>query len=275
MKRTTRIAILVALLGLGISLPAAADLDLSGQWAPRYHEDQPERIPGPDLVEYHGIPINEAARRRGLAWSSSLLSLPEHQCKPHPSDYAHRGPGEMRIWNEIDSESQQLIAIRTRLRWQAPERTIWMDGRPHPSEHAAHTWQGFSTGRFDGDVLVVETTHLKQGWLRRNGLPRSDRAHVTEHFIRHGNYLTQVVVINDPVYLTEPFIRTNNWVLDPRQRITPYLCDIVTEVLMPRGFVPHYLPGMTPFLMDYAERYEVPLEAALGGAQTTYPDFIE
>jgi len=256
-------------------LPAIAQIDLSGQWAPRYHEDQPERIPGPSMVEYHGIPINEAGRLRGLSWSSSILSLPEHQCKPHPSDYAHRGPGRMRIWSEIDSASQQLIAIRTRLRWQAPERTIWMDGRPHPPEYVAHTWQGFSTGRWEGDALVVETTHLKQGWLRRNGLARSDRADVTEHFIRHGNYLTQVVVINDPIYLTEPFIRTNNWVLDPEQTIDPYLCDIVTEVLIPRGTVPHYLPGMNPFLTDYAERYGMPLEAALGGAATMYPDFIE
>jgi len=260
---------------LAMAWPALAQIDLSGQWAPRYHEDQPERIPGPDMVEYHGIPINEAGRLRGLSWSSSILSLPEHQCKPHPSDYAHRGPGEMRIWHEIDSASQQLIAIHTRLRWQAPERTIWMDGRPHPPEYAAHTWQGFSTGRWEGNTLVVETTHLKHGWFRRNGLARSDRAHVTEHFIRHGNFLTQVIVINDPVYLTEPFIRTNNWELDPEQTMDPYLCDIVTEVLIPRGSVPHYLPGQNPFLTDYAERYAVPLEAALGGAATMYPDFIK
>jgi hypothetical protein len=255
--------------------PALAEIDLSGEWAPRYHEDQPERIPGPDMVEYHGIPINEAGRLRGLSWSSSLLSLPEHQCKPHPSDYAHRGPGEMRIWREIDSVTQEVIAIHTRLRWQAPERTIWMDGRPHPPEYARHTWQGFSTGRWEGDVLVVMTTHLKAGWFRRNGLARSDQADVTEHFIRHGNYLTQVVVINDPVYLTEPFVRSNNWVADPHQKITPYLCDIVTEVLIPRGDVPHYLPGQNPFLTEYAERYNLPLEGALGGAETMYPDFIE
>ena len=204
-----------------------------------------------------------------------MLSVPEHQCKPHPADYAHRGPANMRIWNEVDSASQQLLAVRTRLQWQAPERTIWMDGRPHPPEYAAHTWQGFSTGRWEGNALVVETTHLKHGWLRRNGLARSDRAHMTEHFIRHGNFLTQVVVINDPVYMTEPFIRTNNWELDPAQKIEPYLCDIVTEIAMPRGTVPHYLPGMNPYLTGYSERYGVPLDAALGGTATMYPDFIE
>lgn len=275
MRNMTRTATtLVAAVGLSIT-SAQAQFDLAGEWSPRYHEDEPERLPGPDLVEYHGIPLNEAGRLRGLSWSASLLTLPEHQCKPHPADYAHRAPGLMRIWNEYDSDSQQLVAIRTRLYYQAAERTIWMDGRPHPSELAAHTWQGFSTGRWDGDTLTVTTTHLKQGWLRRNGLARSDKAHMTEHFIRHGNYLTQIVVIVDPVYLTEPFIRSNNWVLDPGQRILSYLCDIAVEIDRPLGTVPHYLPGQNPFLEEYANKYGLPMEGVLGGAETMYPEFIE
>ena len=113
-------------------------------------------------------------------WTASKLTMPEHQCKPHPSDYSPRGPANLRIWEDIDTASQQLIAFHTHISWQAPERTIWMDGRPHPPAYAAHTWQGFSTGRFDGDNLVITTTHLKTGWIRRNGIPRSDLATVTE-----------------------------------------------------------------------------------------------
>src|SRR5580698_3617179 len=67
-----------------ISLPAWAQLDPSGEWAPRFHEDQPERIPGPEIGDYLGLPINDAARLRADAWDASLLTLPEHQCKPHP-----------------------------------------------------------------------------------------------------------------------------------------------------------------------------------------------
>ena len=237
MRNMTRAATtLVAAVGLSVT-SAQAQFDLAGEWSPRYHEDEPERLPGPDLVEYHGIPLNEAGRLRGLSWSASLLTLPEHQCKPHPADYAHRAPGLMRIWNEYDSDSQQLVAIRTRLYYQAAERTIWMDGRPHPSEIAAHTWQGFSTGSWDGDTLTVTTTHLKQGWLRRNGLARSDKAHMTEHFIRHGNYLTQIVVIVDPVYLTEPFIRSNNWV--------PARGSFRTFVTLPWKSIVHSVPCLT------------------------------
>ena len=72
---------------------------------------------------------------------------------------------------------------------------------------------------------------------------------MTEHLIRHGDYLT-VVVINDPVYLTEPFMRTTNFVWDPQQQIAPYPCQAVVEVERPQGTVPHHLPGTNEFLEE-------------------------
>jgi hypothetical protein len=256
-----------------LAAPAFAQLDPSGEWAPRFHEDQPERIPGPDIGDYLGLPINDAARMRADIWDASLLTLPEHQCKPHPADYGPRGPANLRIWKEVDRESQKVVAYHTHISWQAPERTIWMDGRPHPPEYAAHTWQGFSTGKWDGDVLTVYTTHLKIGWIRRNGVPRSDTATLTEHWIRHDDNLTLVSIVTDPAYLSEPFIRTTDWVLDPRQEIAPYPCEPVTEVVRPAGVVPHHLPGTNTFLGEFSAKYHVPPEAARGGAETMYPEY--
>jgi hypothetical protein len=254
---------------------AVAETDLSGEWAPRYHEDFPERIPGPWLGEYHGVPINDAARARAESWSASMLSVPEHQCVPHPADYATRGPSHLRIWKEIDRATQAVAAIKLHISAWGTERTIWMDGREHPPAHAAHTWQGFSTGRWDGNKLNVTTTHLKPGWLRRNGMPRSEHATLREHFIRHGNYLTHVSVVDDPAFLSEPFIRSQNWVLEPYQVIAPYPCDPADEVSLPRHAVPHYLPGQNPYLDEYMEMYDLPPEGVRGGAATMYPDFIE
>src|SRR5580704_14304731 len=77
-----------------LNMPAFAQRDPSGEWAPRFHEDQPERIPGPEIGDYLGIPINPSARLRADSWDASLLELPENQCRPHPSDYAWRGPCE-------------------------------------------------------------------------------------------------------------------------------------------------------------------------------------
>ena len=95
-----------------------------------------------------------------------------------------------------------MTKLGTRIQWMEQRRDIWMDGRPHPPDFDAHTWQGFSTGRWEGNVLVVETSHLKAGWVRRNGLALSDRARMTERFFRHGNLLTHTSIIEDPVYLT-------------------------------------------------------------------------
>jgi glyoxylase-like metal-dependent hydrolase (beta-lactamase superfamily II) len=255
--------------------PACAQIDPAGEWSPRYHEDQPERRPGPEIGDYLGLPITSAARLRGDAWDASLLTVPEHQCKPHPSDYAPRGPAELRISKEIDRDTQQLIAYRTHISMMGTERIIWMDGRPHPPAWALHTWQGFSTGKWDGSMLTITTTHLKAGWIRRNGIPRSDRATVVEHWIRHEDYLTWVVIVTDPVYLTEPFIRSTDFVLDPDQQIAPYPCEVVVEVQRPRGAVPHHLPGTNPFINEFADKHAIPREAARGGAETMYPEFIQ
>ncbi len=265
---------LCALLCVAGTVPVLAQIDLSGEWAPRFHEDQPERIPGPEIGDYLGLPINDAARFRADAWDASLLTLPEHQCKPHPADYGPRGPANIRIWSEVDTPTQRIVAWHTHISWQAPERTIWMDGRPHPPAWAPHTWQGFSTGEWQGDILTVTTTHLKTGWIRRNGVPRSDSATLVEHWVRHDNQLTLVSIVNDPEFLTEPFIRTTDWELDPHQQIDPYPCESVVEVERPEGKVPHHLPGTNTFLSEFPERHNIPAAAARGGAETMYPEYM-
>lgn len=254
------------------STPAFAQMDLVGEWNNLFHEDQPERLGGPDVGDYAGLPINDAARMAADSWNADILSVPEHQCKPHPADYSPRGPAMVQIWKEVDPSSRQLVALRTHISWQAPERWIYMDGRPHPDEFAAHTWQGFSTGEWQGQVLKVTTTHLKKGWIRRNGLPRSDQAELTEYFWRHGDFLTWTVIINDPIYLTEPMVRSSDFRWAPGQQVGNYPCQIVTELDHDQGWVPHWLPGENPNLELYSKTHDVIQEAARGGAATMLPE---
>jgi hypothetical protein len=262
--------LLVAASGRTVS----AQTDLTGNWQPIFHEDQVERIPGPEVGDYAGLPITAAARMRADAWDASLLTLPEHQCKPHPSTYGFRGVGLLRISQDIDSATQRVVRIQTHIMWQEQEREIFMDGRPHPPEYAAHTWQGFSTGTWVGDMLVVKTTHLKAGWMRRNGLPLTDRATMTDLFVRHGDYLTHIMMVEDPVYLSEPLVKTNGFRLDPNAQMQPYPCSAVVEVERPQGVVPHHLPGENPYLHEYADRHGLPFDATRGGSETMYPEYM-
>jgi cyclase len=268
-----RISLAILTAGL-LAVPAFAQFDLAGEWGQRQHEDGPERGQGPPLGDDLGLPINEAARLRAESWDASLLTLPEWQCRPHPSDYGTRGPSNLRIWKEVDKDTQQLIALHTHVSWQAQERTIWMDGRPHPPADARHTWQGFSTGKWEGNMLTVTTTHLKESYIRRNGTPRSDMATMTEHWMRHGDILTLIHIINDPVYLKEPLIRTTNWQADPQQELEPYPCEVAEEVDRPAGVVPHHLPGTNEFLKEFPEKAGLPMEATRGGPETMYPEYI-
>ena len=263
---------LLAFAALFAALPAFSQIDLTGVWNNKLHEDWPDRLPGPELGDYGGVPLNEAARFRAQAWSASLITLPEYQCRVHPSDYASSF-ADFRMWEEIDRDSQELVAIHMHHFAWATERTIWMDGRPHPSEFALHTSMGFSTGKWDGDILTVTTTHLKEGWIRRNGIPRSDRAVVVEHFIRHDNGLTWVQIINDPTYLTEPMIRSRDYTWSMTTRIAPYPCESVEEIDRPKGQIPHFLPGTNTNLKDYQVAHGIPEAAAMGGAETAYPEF--
>ena len=276
-RALTRVTVLAAIVAAG-AVPASAQADFDGVWQPRYHEDQPERIPGPELRDYLGLPINDAARQFADSWDPGRIALQEEQCRVHVAPYIYRGPTNLRIWEERHPKTQDLVALKHYHSTYEQTRTIWMDGRKHPGPNAPHTWMGFSTGRFDGDMLVVETTHLKQGWLRRNGLPMSDQATLTEYFVRYGDVLQQTTVLIDPVYLTEPLVKSQEFLRSARELPAGtwlWVCDPVVETVREEGVVPAYLPGEHPFTEEFARRHGIPVQATLGGAATMYPEYQE
>jgi hypothetical protein len=190
------------------------------------------------------------------------------------------GAAQLRLGTEVDPLTQRVIAYRGRFSMREQEATIWMDGRPHPPDYALHTWSGFSTGRWDGDVLVQTTTHAKEAHMRQYQVMYSDQATVRTRWRRIGDYLQATVIIYDPVYLAEPYIRSaNTWVEDPTQVMPPYPCEEATETVVPPGTVPHLLPG-TPNLLpgqnpDLSDQFGTPFEARLGGPESMYPEYIK
>src|ERR1700734_1866442 len=140
------------------AIPALAQMDFSGEWAPVQDEDN---TGNPYIGEFIGIPLSHASLLRSEAWEASYQTLPEWQCRPHGAMYISRGPSQVRIWKEVDPVTRQITAWHAE--WlRSIDNPYYMDGRPRPSEFAAHTWGGFSTAEFVGDMLKITTRISKR-----------------------------------------------------------------------------------------------------------------
>jgi hypothetical protein len=271
-----RVASATALLLMIASASAFGQVDISGMWRPL-----PRNQDGSGLtLDAAGVPLSDDSRYRLHSWSAEEFDMAEWVCRPHAWDYSLEGPlSQIRFWPEIDQTTQRIIAYHGHINMEGQETSIWMDGRPHPPRYAPHTWSGFTTGEWQGDALVTTTTHLKEAYIRRWGIMRSDETTVRTYWRRIGDYLQATVVMYDPIYLTEPYIRSSMmWVDDPTMRMDPYPCEEATETAVPRGTVAHYLPGRSPLPAldpDATDIYHAPYEARMGGAATMFPEYIE
>jgi cyclase len=287
MKRLTFTAIALLSFVAALAFPQGLDfsghtglpagIDLSGSWYPLAFQDSGLITASGALAEYGGIPLNEAGRLYALAWNSSRIQGRQHQCMGYVPPYTYNQPGNLRFWEERDPYTQRLVAIKNY--WQIAEgtRTIWMDDRPHPPAYAQHTWAGFSTGKYEGNALTVYTTHLKRGWIRANGIAQSDEATLVEHFIRHGDRITYLSVVNDPVYLDEPFSRTYTLGRSIKEPDAwQYDCDDGEQILgRSENQVESYFWGRHPFAREFAEKNQIPFLGTLGGPVTMYEDLLD
>jgi hypothetical protein len=255
------------------SFPALGQIDLSGSWAALNHEDALERGAGPYPDDWAGIPFNEAGRAKALSFEQSIISMPERICWFQTEWYIAGGPFGLRIWPQPDPITGKPIAWIIGSWEDRGPMTIWMDGRPQPSKNAPHGQTGFTTGVWNGNELIATTTHLKTGYIRRNGAPNSDQATITIHFRRHGDLLTLTLIMVDPVYLTEPYIVTRSYNLTARPVAIGGPPCIVGNEGVEEGRVPHYLPGQNPMVDEMTKLYGIPREASMGGAETMYPEF--
>ena len=145
------------------------------------------------------------------------------------------GPLQFRVWEKQHPDTQELIAINMFLGTYQQRRTIWMDGRPHPPEYAPHTWMGFSTGVFNGDIADGHDD-APQGRVTSGAAACRAATGTTlvEHYVRYGNVLSHVTIATDPVYLTEPFIRSQEFVrMERGNQNWLYNCEYAMEIPRP------------------------------------------
>ncbi|MGD8324107.1 MAG: hypothetical protein PVF50_07050 [Gammaproteobacteria bacterium] len=279
----TRTLVTARLLAFFLCLPffANAQTDLSGSWIQHTHEDWQEQADGPHLVDFLGLPLNKEGRMRGLAFSSSLINLPERQCLYYAPHYLMGGLFGMAIWQEADPVSGDITAWHIGPTLDRGHHVIYMDGRDRPTDLEAHLIGGFALGEWQGNTLKAVFTDFREGYIRRNGAPSSDRATFTMWLTRNGNILTLVGEVDDPVYLEEPLVQSRVFTLDEGNAsyVNPTSLPCFPAVEVPSldgsGQVPHYLPGQNPFLTEFADTYGLELETVLGGAETMYPEYRE
>ena len=252
----------------GYGIGQAPQIDFSGDWAFIQNQDNTEET---ILGDWTGLPLSEAGIARSEAWDPAIDFAAEWQCRPQGWSYVYRALQTMRIAKEIDPVSREVIGFR--IRWQfTPETVIYLDGRPHPPDYAPHTWMGFSTAVWEGDLLKIRTTHLKENFYRRNGVFSSDQRTETSYWIRRGDVFSWITIDYDRVMFTEPLIRSGEFRLTRGLSFPLYPCTPAYEG-GDKGRVPAFFPGTNSSLHDAAKILRVPEETLRAGAAAMYPEY--
>jgi hypothetical protein len=154
------------------------------------------------------------------------------------------------------------------------QRTIWMDGRAHPPVYAPAHVHGVLDRRAEWRQPDDHHDTPRGGLLPSDWHSSRRPLTVVEHWIRHGNVLSQVTIATDPVYLTEPYIRSQEFVLMERGNTNwLYNCEYAMEVPKDKNEVPHHLPGQNPWIGEFSSKHAMPQGGVRGGAETLLPEW--
>jgi hypothetical protein len=186
---------------------AAAPVDLTGYWVAFVSEDWRVRMMTPPKGDFRGLPLTPEALKVANAWTPGADRGADDQCKPYGAAAILRVPGRLHVtWQDDNTLRLDTDAgMQTRLfRFAQPAAAA-----------VPRTWQGESAARWEGAApsgsLTVVTTNIKPGYLRRNGVPYSENAKVTDYFDvapapDGGQVLVVTTVVDDPRYLRRPLI---------------------------------------------------------------------
>jgi len=190
---------------------------MTGYWVSVVTEDWMFRMVTPPKGAYLGVPLNAAARRVADAWDPAKDEAAGEQCKSYGAAALMRIPGRLHITWENDT----TLKVET----EAGTQTRLFHFGGEPPRNAEPSWQGYSIAEWEqaavgrgeprnGDLKVV-TTRLRPGYLRKNGVPYSENAVVTEWYDRHndasGVWLVVSTEVKDPQYLSTPFITSTHF----------------------------------------------------------------
>ncbi|MET0292245.1 MAG: hypothetical protein ABW136_07735 [Steroidobacteraceae bacterium] len=171
-------------------------------------------------LEFGGLKLKPDALAQAKEWKPADDMTISNACRIPSIVYAMQGPFPIEIF-----QGTELIVLR--LEYFDMARVIFMDGRPDRPKDAAHTKVGFSRGRWVGNVLEVETTHLKEATITNNGLEHSRSIKVIERFklSPDGKQLWATQEFEDPEVLDNRGVRFIVWTRQAGDNVHAYDCD--------------------------------------------------
>ncbi len=226
---------------------ARAPIDLTGWWVSVVTEDWRWRMVTPPKGDYASVPINDEARRVADTWDPAKDEREGNACKAYGVGGIMRVPGRLQItWQDQDTLKIETDAgTQTRLLHFAPPGDFVL-AKSELSSQGELSWQGYSVATWEilnppargnavfgfagtapagppvpryGSLKVI-TTKMKPGYLRKNGVPYTENATVTEYFDRHkesngDQWLTVTTLVEDLKYLNQPFTTSSHFKKEP------------------------------------------------------------
>lgn len=240
------------------SAKAEANVDLTGNWVAFVTEDWRFRMVTPPKGDYTSVPLNAEGLKVADAWDQQKDIAAGLQCKAYGAPALLRIPTRLRIsW-----QNDNALKVETDAGTQV--RTFNFAGIvPAAAQKTTRTWQGLSSAEWESTAvpasglailaipkappsyaLKVTTTGLRAGYLRTNGVPYSEKTVLTEYFdtLTHSNgqeWLVVTTVVDDPMYLQQPFITTAHFKRErDGSKFHPTPCEMTPPTRGPRPVPP-------------------------------------
>lgn len=232
LKKLSAILLLLPLLASAADAP-----DLSGFWTVRFEQTPSgtelfEKLPedalfindagGGELSEgdYGGLELTERALAEIRDYDFDFEFSVSYSCMPPSSVFYMQAPFPMEI-----HQGRDMIVFQ--MEYFDMVRIIFMDGRQRPGEEQPHSKNGYSIGHWEGDELVVESTHFSESTFMNNGFNHSEDIHMIERFkmSEDGQTLWLTQVYEDPLVFKGKASRYMAWRKVPGEHVYPYDCD--------------------------------------------------
>ncbi len=223
---------------------ARAAFDPTGNWVSYVTEEWRFRMVTPPKGDYNGVPLKEEGRKLMNAWDLAQDKASGNECRAFGAPAIMRLPARFQItWQDDDTlkididSGQQTRLLRFNVVPPPPEERTWQglsraEWRKQPQANGGlGAFNLTPPASFVGGNLKVVTTNLRAGYLRKNGVPYSENAVVTEYFNRHVDgdveWLNVITVVEDPRYLELPFVTSTSLRKEPDgSKWNPTPCQI-------------------------------------------------